>query len=267
MATAVEERNPHLRDGVRHCASTCTPTHASGARSPGPRIPGDAPARGGRVSTLLSLAALSGRYSPRIDEPQLHLPAPLRSPGVTRLHRYYGCSDSCTAALRTGLTAHEHRSVSRAGLPALRVWPSEHSAPNHLARPRHRFNTQPLSVTGFLKPECPDFESRLRPFPSRLAARPGRNGFVILRTARSPPVALHLASRRRSYVQLQAGVCMPEEDSHLSDQTRLQAHWGAYRDLARRSGDPSLRLAAPSRLLRSARPRLSQRGTPRHGAG
>ena len=26
---------------------------------------------------------------------QIHLPAPLRSPGVTRLPRYYGCSDSC----------------------------------------------------------------------------------------------------------------------------------------------------------------------------
>ena len=26
---------------------------------------------------------------------RLHLPAPLRSTGITRLHRYYGCSDSC----------------------------------------------------------------------------------------------------------------------------------------------------------------------------
>jgi hypothetical protein len=33
---------------------------------------------------------------------------------------------------------------------------------------------------------------------------PGRNGFVILRTGRSPPVALHPASRRRSYSRLQA---------------------------------------------------------------
>jgi hypothetical protein len=42
------------------------------------------------------------------------------------------------------------------------------------------------------------------PFPSRLATTPDRIEFVmILRTSRSPPVALHLASRRRSYVQLQ----------------------------------------------------------------
>jgi hypothetical protein len=36
---------------------------------------------------------------------------------------------------------------------------------------------------------------------SRLATRSRRNRFVILRTAGSPPVALHPASRRRSYLQ------------------------------------------------------------------
>ena len=46
----------------------------------------------------------------------------------------------------------------------------------------------------------------------------------ILRAAPSPPVALHPASRRRSYSQLQAGVCLPEEDLHLSGQIRLQTH-------------------------------------------
>lgn len=45
-----------------------------------------------------------------------------------------------------------------------------------------------------------------------------------LRTSRSPPVAPHLASRRRSYVQLQAGECVPEEDFHLSDLAHLQTH-------------------------------------------
>ena len=41
------------------------------------------------------------------------------------------------------------------------------------------------------------------PFPSRLATTAGRIEFVILRTGRSPPVALHPTSRRRSYVRLQ----------------------------------------------------------------
>src|ERR1700704_5102845 len=37
---------------------------------------------------------------------------------------------------------------------------------------------------------------------SRLATRSRRNRFVILRTAGSPPVALHPASLRRSYLRL-----------------------------------------------------------------
>ena len=39
------------------------------------------------------------------------------------------------------------------------------------------------------------------PHMSRLATRSRRNRFVILRTAGSPPVALHPALRRRSYLQ------------------------------------------------------------------
>jgi len=46
--------------------------------------------------------------------------------------------------------------------------------------------------------------SRLRHSLAGSPKSPGRNGFVILRTGRSPPVALHPASRRRSYSWLQA---------------------------------------------------------------
>jgi hypothetical protein len=172
-----------------------------------------------RVSTEFSLAALSGGCFCDIgghDSIFLRPFAPSALPG------FFATMDALTPARRLFVPAlrHMNTSWSRAGLPALRVWSSEHSIPNHLARPRHRFSTQPLSVTGFRR--C---RSGLRLFASRLAARPGRIGFVSLRTARSPPVALHLASWRRSYVRLQAGVCVPEEDFHLSDQTRLQAHW------------------------------------------
>lgn len=41
------------------------------------------------------------------------------------------------------------------------------------------------------------------PLPSRLATTTGRIEFVILRTSRSPPVALHPLSRGRSYFRLQ----------------------------------------------------------------
>jgi len=53
---------------------------------------------------------------------------------------------------------------------------------------------------------------------------PGRSEFVILRTGRSPPAASHPASWRRSCIQFQAGERMPEEDLHLSDLARSQAH-------------------------------------------
>ena len=52
----------------------------------------------------------------------------------------------------------------------------------------------------------------------------GRIEFVILRMDRSPPVASHPVSRRRSYSWLQAGERIPEEDFHLSGHTRFQAH-------------------------------------------
>src|SRR5437660_2508766 len=58
--------------------------------------------------------------------------------------------------------------------------------------------------------------------PAHRTDRPKR--VRILRAAHSPPVALHPALRRRGYSQLQAGVCLPEEDLHLSGQIRLQTH-------------------------------------------
>ena len=67
-------------------------------------------------------------------------------------------------------------------------------------------------------------ESRLRPWVASSPKTHGRNGFVTLRTGRSPPVALHPASRRRSYIRLQAGEGIPEEDSHLSDHVCSWAH-------------------------------------------
>ena len=49
-----------------------------------------------RLSGWLNLAVLSaGRSSAPTQTTPLHLPAPLRSTGITRLQRYYECSDSC----------------------------------------------------------------------------------------------------------------------------------------------------------------------------
>ena len=67
--------------------------------------------------------------------------------------------------------------------------------------------------------------SRLHLFPAGSPTLTGRIECVILRMDRSPPAAPHPASRRRSCSRLQAGERIPEEDFHLSDQTRFQAHW------------------------------------------
>jgi hypothetical protein len=94
----------------------------------------------------------------------------------------------------------------------------DHSISKHLMPHCRRFLTLPLSATVFR------FRSRLRHWLAGSPIAPGRIEFVILRTGRSPPAAPHLASRRRSCSWLQAGERMPEEDFHLSDYSRFQAH-------------------------------------------
>ena len=65
---------------------------------------------------------------------------------------------------------------------------------------------------------------RLRHSSASSPVAPGRIEFVILRTGRSPPVASHPASRRRSYSRLQAGERIPEADFHRSDHVHSRAH-------------------------------------------
>src|SRR5262249_31835800 len=84
-----------------------------------------------------------------------------------------------------------------------------------------RYNTLPLSVTGF---RSLSERSGLHLCTAGSSRTAGRITFVILRTDRSPPVAPHPVSRRRSYLWLQAGERLPGEDLHLSDGVRSQAH-------------------------------------------
>jgi hypothetical protein len=103
---------------------------------------------------------------------------------------------------------------SWSGLPVSFVAPSVHSASNHPLPSR-------CVVWGFPPSGLPsiaslpmrrvlaDHASWVSPFPSRLTTATGRIEFAvadhsqpILRTGRSPPVALHPALRRRSYHRL-----------------------------------------------------------------
>ena len=81
-------------------------------------------------------------------------------------------------------------------------------------------------------------------FPTQAGRLSGRNEFLIVRMERSPPAAPHPALLRRSCSRLQAGERMPEEDFHLSNQARFQAHVGT------RCSASLLGLPSRTRLLR-----------------
>ncbi len=141
----------------------------------------------------------------------------LRSTPITEFHCYYGRSDSCSHG-SSGLPSMNTVSFGeQVSLIHARCLP-DHSVSNHLTHLCYRFITLPLSSTAFR------FRSRLRLQMAGSSMAPGRIDFVILRTGRSPPAALHHASLRRSCIRLQAGERLPGEDFHLSDYARFQAH-------------------------------------------
>jgi hypothetical protein len=146
----------------------------------------------------------------------------LRSIPITGLHRYYGRSDSCrpgsSAPCGSMNTVSDIQQVSLIHVLDLPSPPSpttlgpstsiSHATPHLVESPAL------LAGLGFT----------FAPQAGRLS---GRIEFLIVRMKRSPPAAPHPVSRRRSSSWLQAGERMPEEDFHLSDQARFQAHEAA----------------------------------------
>ena len=134
---------------------------------------------------------------------------PLAPHPLQALRRYYGRSDSCPA-LSTGQVSpiHVH------GLPTI-------PPPTTPRTPAAALTRYPSArrVSCF-------HGSRLRHSYAGSPDTSGRIEFVILRTGRSPPVASHPASRRRSYIRLQAGERIPEADLHRSDRAHSRAHVG-----------------------------------------
>ena len=155
---------------------------------------------------------------------RLHLPAPLRSTGVTGFIATMGALtpawrrgpqasvllaeavpwDPFSFLRHAGLLASRVLSLQRLPSPITPLPPMTALSPNPLAswdsrshgyRLRHWAAGSPVSVA----------ESSLLSY-GRLC---------------SPSVALHPASRRRSYGWLQAGVGLPEEDLHLPEQNAL----------------------------------------------
>jgi hypothetical protein len=111
---------------------------------------------------------------------------------------------SLGAALLSALLAALHRCGTMkvltpapftfsAGLPTYCATPSCRSVSNHVDCRVIAYHH--ASVTRVF---------RTSPCMSKLVAVPRRIEFVLLRTDSSPPVALHLASRRRSYLRLRS---------------------------------------------------------------
>jgi hypothetical protein len=180
---------------------------------------------------------------------RLHLPASLRSPGVTRLQRYYGRSDSCSAAALpsrcrsvpsvvsalSGGVANGHQTLPR----SVRWPPCPSRSPCVMACTFRPFRRQPPIVvrhvwSGFgtsayrrpllaglaLAGQCVIWAS---PLPSRLATTTGRIAFahygrvVHLPLLPTPPRGDAVTFGYE--VQTNLG-----EDLHLADTNHLQAH-------------------------------------------
>ena len=160
---------------------------------------------------------------------RIPLPAPLRSTPVTALRRYYGRSDSCAGG-SSARDEHEHRPDPAQGSLRPVTCRHDHSVSTHLTCPDAALARYPSARVGF----PPRSGMRFRHSGADSPLTSGRIEFVILRTGHSPSIALHLASRRRSYRWVRAGERMPEEDFHLSVMAPLQAHarrrlWPAFK--------------------------------------
>ena len=110
-------------------------------------------------------------------------------------------------ALRILIRDNELRPYIRSGILASCIKSSNRSASSHLL-PSPRFGpVLPWSLPrGLPTASLPRDQSVIwaSPLGCRLATTAGRIEFVILRTSRSPPVALHPLSRGRSYFRLRS---------------------------------------------------------------
>ena len=152
---------------------------------------------------------------------ELHVSTSLHPFAPPELPGFDATMGALTPARRffVSLSGTMNAAWTRAGLSASWAWPSDHSASNHPTGPVIAFAHYPSASRA---PGSP--RSGLRLWLAGSPHSKAESSSLALRTGRSPPVAPHPASRRRSYVRLQAGECVPEKDFHLSDQAHLQTH-------------------------------------------
>ncbi len=131
----------------------------------------------------------------------------LRSRPITALLRYYGRCDSCPPRRVTrgspavGSVNGQVSLLHALGLPTI---PSPTTC-GRSASPRH-VTCRRVGPRSHPHGPSPNGNSVLRPSLAGSPRHAGRIEFLIVRTGRSPPVALHPVSRRRSYVRLRVNV-------------------------------------------------------------
>ena len=145
-------------------------------------------------------------------------PSPLQG-----LLRYYDTSDSPVAFLTLGVSPLPVPRLPRLPPPPTRC---------------QRTSLSPLLMFSVsVRPRL--HGNRLRSFPSRLALTTGRIEFLIVRTSRSFPAALHLRSHGRSYVQLPPGQRTGRRRTFTSltrhPHGRTRARWPSAPRTARRA--------------------------------
>jgi hypothetical protein len=126
--------------------------------------------------------------------------------------------------MNTALTRNRYPCFTALNLPAVR----SPTTPAALRAFGPAFFPEAYRTSPLARIPCGTIASWASPFASKLATASGRIEFVILPTSSSSPVALHLASRRRSYLRLSKPGRAPSEDFHLTDSLRSQAHWRAW---------------------------------------
>jgi len=137
--------------------------------------------------------------------------------------------------MNTALTRNRYPCFTALNLPAVR----SPTTPAALRDFGPAFFPEAYRTSFFARIPCGTDASWASPFASKLAAASGRIEFVILPTSSSSPVALHPASRRRSYLRLSKPGLAPNEDFHLTDSLPSQAHWRDSGSQKMRLGDGS----------------------------
>jgi hypothetical protein len=140
----------------------------------------------------------------------IHLPASLRSPGVTRLPRYYGRSDFRPVSVSRRGGSH---CFSGLAFQSFRLQPRDGSAGSFHTLLSSRGSPDGSGNRSASPTILPPPGLGFALIPGGSPTHPAESSSLTLRTNRSLPVAPHPSSRKRSYVQLQTASACPERTS------------------------------------------------------